>query len=113
MDYSAIKYRVEERVARITLDRPEKLNALNMELRRQLVDALKTAERDDEVSIILIDAEGRSFCSGYDITPDQSGRAGEPPAGWVDSEHFDSWTDQFARSCVRDWMTIWDLLKVV
>ena len=74
---------------------------------------MKRSEADDEVSIILIDAEGRSFCSGYDITPDQSGRSGERPAGWVDSEHFDAWTDQFARSCVRDWMTIWDLLKVV
>lgn len=113
MEYSDIKYRVEDRVARITLDRPEKLNALNIQIRREIVDALRRAEADDEVSIILIDGEGRSFCSGYDITPDQSGRAGEPPAGWVNSEHFDSWTDQFARSCVRDWLTIWDLMKVV
>jgi enoyl-CoA hydratase len=113
MDYNTIRYSVEDKIGRITLDRPEKLNALSFELRREVVDALKRAEADDEVAIILIDGEGRSFCSGYDITPDASGRAGEPPEGWVNSPHFDTWTDQFARSCVRDWMTIWDLLKVV
>jgi enoyl-CoA hydratase len=111
--YRTIRYESGERVARLTLNRPEKLNALSFELRRELVDALKRAEADDEVSVLLISGEGRSFCSGYDITPDQSGRAGEPPAGWVGSQHFDSWTDQFARSCVRDWLTIWDLLKPV
>jgi enoyl-CoA hydratase len=113
VEYNTIRYGVEEKIGRITLNRPEKLNALSFELRREVVDALKRAEADDEVAIILIDGEGRSFCSGYDITPDASGRAGEPPEGWVSSPYFDSWTDQFARSCVRDWMTIWDLLKVV
>ena len=36
-----------------------------------------------------------------------------PEGGWVSSALFDGWTDQFARSCVRDWLTIWDLLKPV
>ena len=113
MDYHSIRYGVEDKIARITLNRPEKLNALSFELRREFVDALHRAEADDSVSVILVDGEGRSFCSGYDITPDASGRAGEPPEGWVNSEHFDAWTDQFARSCFRDWMTIWDLMKPV
>lgn len=112
-DYQDIIYRTGDRIARITLNRPEKRNALSFNLRRELVDALKRAERDDEVAVVLIDAEGPSFCSGYDITPDASGRSGEPPEGWVSSRHFDSWTDQFARSCFRDWMTIWDLMKPV
>lgn len=113
MDYENIKYEVGDKIARITLNRPEKLNALSFGLRRDIVSALKTAELDDEVSVILIDGEGRSFCAGYDITPDASGSAGEPPEGWLKSEHYDSWTDQFARSCYRDWMTIWDLMKPV
>ncbi|MYK68648.1 MAG: enoyl-CoA hydratase, partial [Gammaproteobacteria bacterium] len=51
------------------------------------------------------------FCAGYDITPNQPADA---RAGILVSEkHFDTWTDPFARSCVRDWMTIWDLLKPV
>jgi enoyl-CoA hydratase len=108
-EYSSILYRVEDRLARITLNRPEKRNALNQTMRDEIVAALRAAERDDGVSIVLIDAAGPSFCSGYDITPNGSGR----PADYVSRRWFDSWTDQFTRSCMRDWLTIWDLLKPV
>jgi enoyl-CoA hydratase len=111
-DYESILYSVEDRIARITLNRPEKRNALNFGLRRDLVDALRVAERDDDVTIVLIDGAGPSFCSGYEL----GGNINDPegaPDGWVASEHFDSWTDQFARSCFRDFMKIWDLLKPV
>jgi len=108
-EYSAILYRVEDRVARITLNRPEKRNALNSTLRNEFVDALHAAERDDEVRVILVDAAGPAFCSGYDITPGGNGR----PQEYVSQKWFDAWTDQFTRSCIRDWMTIWDLLKPV
>ena len=53
----------------------------------------------------------RRSCSGYDVTPNTD--RGTPPEGWVNSKHFDSWTDQFARSCLRDWLVMWDLLKPV
>jgi enoyl-CoA hydratase len=108
-EYSSTLYRVEDRLARITLNRPEKRNALNQTMRDEIVAALRAAERDDGVSIVLIDAAGPSFCSGYDITPNGSGR----PADYVSRRWFDSWTDQFTRSCMRDWLTIWDLLKPV
>jgi enoyl-CoA hydratase len=111
-DYRSILYSVRDRVARITLNRPEKRNALDFTLRKEVVDALRVAERDDDVSIVLIDGAGPSFCSGYDISID-SRNPDDPPAGWVSSPHFDAWTDQFARSALRDWMTIWDLLKPV
>jgi enoyl-CoA hydratase len=109
--YESIEYTCGDRIARITLNRPEKRNALSYQLRRELVDALRAAERDDEVTVILIDGAGPSFCSGYDVTPNED--RGTPPEGWVNSGHFDSWTDQFARSCLRDWLTMWDLLKPV
>jgi enoyl-CoA hydratase len=108
-EYTSIIYRVEERIARITLNRPEKRNALNTTIRDEIVAALHAAERDDEVSVVLIDGAGPSFCAGYDITPGGSGR----PSEYVSSKWFDSWTDQFTRSCLRDWLTIWDLLKPV
>ena len=110
-DYECITYSTGDRIARVTLNRPEKRNALNRQLRDEFVDALQKAERDDGVVAVLVDAVGPSFCSGYDITPDGSGRY--PAGGWVSEKLFDGWTDQFARSCVRDWMTIWDLLKPV
>ncbi len=110
-DYENILYSTSDRIARITLNRPEKLNALNRDLRGEFVDALHVAERDDDVTVVLVSGAGRAFCAGYDITPNQPADA---RAGVLVSEkHFDSWTDPFARSCVRDWMTIWDLLKPV
>lgn len=111
MAYENILYKVNDRIARITLNRPEKRNCLSFGMRRDVVDALRAAERDDEVTIVLIDGAGSSFCSGYNMAPGWNQET--PPDGWVASQHFDSWTDQFARSCIRDWMTIWDLLKPV
>tara|TARA_Y100001934_G_scaffold209328_1_gene247657 strand:- start:7850 stop:8698 length:849 start_codon:yes stop_codon:yes gene_type:complete len=109
-DYHSILYSVEDRIARITLNVPEKRNALSFRMRDEFVSALKTAEADDAVSVVLIEGAGSSFCSGYDLAPTEQDYQKE---GWVRSEHFDSWTDQFARSCVRDWMTMWELLKPV
>ena len=104
-----ILYSVLDGVGRITLNRPEKRNALSLALRRQIVDALREAERDDAVAVVLIDGAGSSFSAGYDLADPRA----DKPDGWLESEHFDSWTDQFARSVFRDWMTIWDLLKPV
>jgi len=73
------------------------------------VDALRDAERDDSVTIVVIDGAGPAFSAGYDLA---DGRA-VMPQGWVESEHFDSWTDQYARAIHRDWMVIWDLMKPV
>jgi enoyl-CoA hydratase len=66
--YKQILYRVEERIARVTLNAPEKRNALSFLMRDENVDALRTAEADDDVSIVLIDGSGPSFCSGYDMS---------------------------------------------
>jgi enoyl-CoA hydratase len=110
-DYTCILYRTgADRVARITLNRPEKRNALNLTLRGEFVNALKRAERDDSVSVVLVDGAGSSFCAGYDmgstVTP-------APEGGYISEKYYDDWSDQFARGCVRDWLTIWDLMKPV
>lgn len=108
--YKHILYHVEDRIARITLNAPEKRNALSFLMRDEIVQALRASEADDDVSIVLIDGAGPSFCSGYDMS---AGHREHKKEGWVHSPHFDGWTDQFARSCMRDWLTIWDLLKPV
>ena len=114
MEFDNILYGVEDRIATITLNRPEKRNALSPALRSDIVTALKQAEVDDDVTVILIQGAGAAFCAGYDMNSyaggdDSPGR----PAGWNHSELFESWTGQFPRSCLRDWLTIWDLLKPV
>jgi 2-(1,2-epoxy-1,2-dihydrophenyl)acetyl-CoA isomerase len=55
-------------VAWIRLNRPEKMNAIGALTRRQLADAIKQAERDDAVRVVVLTGSGRAFCSGADVT---------------------------------------------
>lgn len=114
MEFENILYTVEERIATITLNRPEKRNALSPGLRRDIIAALKKAEADDDVTVILLQGAGPAFCAGYDMNSYAGGDgAPERPDGWNHSKHLESWTGQFPRSALRDWLTIWDLLKPV
>jgi enoyl-CoA hydratase len=115
MAYDHLLYSISDNIAHITLNRPEKRNALNPALRNELVAALKAAESDDSVALVLLSGAGEAFCAGYDIghydAADGEGR--ERPAGWVEGTTFGTWSGQFPRSCYRDWMVVWDLLKPV
>src|SRR5882762_5233569 len=62
-----VLYEVNDKVSIITLNRPEKLNAISPELMRQLLDAFARADAEAATSVVLLRAEGRSFCAGYDI----------------------------------------------
>ena len=62
-----VLYEASEGVARITLNRPEKRNALNSELIASLKDALRRADDDDEVRAIIVTGAGSDFCSGADL----------------------------------------------
>ena len=107
-EYQDILYRVDKRVAYITFNRPQVHNAMSRKLRDETVQALKAAEADDAVSVVVIEGAGPSFCSGYDVAAQSyDGKA------HAISELFDDWTDQMARGILRDHFTIWDLLKPV
>jgi enoyl-CoA hydratase len=62
------------RVSRITLNRPERRNAISRAVQTELIDAVEAAGADPEVHAVIIRGAGKSFCSGYDVTP--SGEAG-------------------------------------
>ena len=57
----------EDRTLRLTLNRPEKRNALNIELCRAIAEAVEEAQSDDSVGSILLDAQGNVFCAGMDL----------------------------------------------
>jgi len=67
VDFTRIKYSVEERTARIVLSRPEKHNALDDVMVNELQQAFISAQKDQSAKIILLSAEGESFCSGADL----------------------------------------------
>jgi enoyl-CoA hydratase len=78
--YQDILYDVDGPIAYITLNRPEKMNALSNNLRGELVHALKEAEFDPAISVIVIRGAGRAFSAGYDIG---GGRAAPPGSPYV------------------------------
>jgi len=66
--YNSLIYKVEDRVATITLNRPDRYNALNNELSYELIDAIKQVGRDPEVRVAVLTAAGdKAFCSGQDL----------------------------------------------
>jgi enoyl-CoA hydratase len=77
MEYKTIEYEVEKGRARITLNRPEKLNALSLELQEELNHALWDADNDTNVHCVILKGAGRAFSAGYDLTPLASGRASD------------------------------------
>jgi enoyl-CoA hydratase/carnithine racemase len=68
MHFETIRYDVANRIATITLDRPDRLNALSPAMIRELRTAYANAEADDDVWITIVTGNGRAFCTGADVT---------------------------------------------
>jgi methylglutaconyl-CoA hydratase len=66
-DYKKILYCVENRIARVTLNRPDKRNALDAEIVAEIKAALRQAASDENVRVVLISGAGKDFCSGADL----------------------------------------------
>jgi methylglutaconyl-CoA hydratase len=75
-----VHYDVTEQVATLTLDSPHNRNALSRQLVGELFERLDRAERDDAVKVVQLRAEGRTFCSGADLS-EASGEGMEKAAG--------------------------------
>jgi 2-(1,2-epoxy-1,2-dihydrophenyl)acetyl-CoA isomerase len=79
MTYKCLLYEVRERIATLTLNRPDRLNALGDTLREDLYDAVLKAAADPEVGVLVVTGAGRGFCSGGDVKSmserDQAGAA--------------------------------------
>ncbi len=68
MDFETIRYEVEDRIATITLNRPDKLNAVSPLMVRELRAAYDAVESDEAVWIAIVTGNGRAFCAGADVT---------------------------------------------
>ncbi|MFC1861309.1 enoyl-CoA hydratase-related protein [Chloroflexota bacterium] len=109
LDYKEIIYETnhDTHVAKITLNRPKKMNAMTRRLQGELFHALKVAERNNEINVIIIKGAGPSFCAGYDLQ--LGGRdAEEPDCGsqYVGVTH--RW-----EYLLNQYWQIWQLSKVV
>jgi enoyl-CoA hydratase/carnithine racemase len=68
MDTQEIRYDVKDRVATVTLDRPDKLNAFTRRMRDELIGAFAAADADDGVRVVIVTGAGRAFCAGADLS---------------------------------------------
>ena len=116
-EYSDILYETKDRLAIITLNRPEKMNALSHRLRSEVFDALKTAEANADVRVIIIRGSGRAFSAGYDLgganqTDDPGSymdtRSGLPSVGPIHPGQA-----QWPQHLLSGYWQIWELAKPV
>jgi enoyl-CoA hydratase len=119
MDFETIIYEKDGGKARITLNRPEKLNALSAKVQRELNQAFWEADNDAAVHCVILRGNGRAFCAGYDLTPMQSpppkreGKDGEAYTNvYRGMSNYDDDAWQLERQ-QRDRMVIWDMHKPV
>jgi enoyl-CoA hydratase/carnithine racemase len=68
MAFETITYEVAEQILTITLNRPDKLNAFNGVMQRELIDAFDAADKDDTIRAIIVTGAGRAFCAGADLS---------------------------------------------
>jgi enoyl-CoA hydratase len=69
----AVRYEVADRIARITLDRPERGNGITLGLVAELVECVRRADLDPDVHVLLLAGEGAGFCGGYDLVESAEG----------------------------------------
>jgi enoyl-CoA hydratase len=103
MTYENLLYAVDERVATLTLNRPERMNALSLKLVDEIMAAVAAADRNPEVRVLLItSAGGKAFSAGYDIKES----AKEPQRSLVE------WRARMQRD-LRFTYSVWDCSKPV
>ncbi len=80
MTESEVIYEIKEGIAYITLNRPEKLNAINPEMRQLLWDAFQNVQNNPEVRCAIVTGRGRAFSTGHDLVAMANARANEGPS---------------------------------
>jgi enoyl-CoA hydratase/carnithine racemase len=81
MEYQDLIYEKNEHIAAITLNRPDKLNAISIPMLISLSDALRDADRDPSVRVVVMTGAGRGFCAGLDLKGGFGGGDGERVIG--------------------------------
>jgi len=66
--FETLQYAVEAGIATLTLNRPEKLNAFNTQMMRDMIAAFDVTDADDEVRCVIVTGAGRAFCAGADLS---------------------------------------------
>ena len=86
---STLLYEIRDRIATITLNRPERLNAFDAEMLDDWVEALQDARTNDDVQVVVLTGAGRAFCSGGDVgnMKERSAAAPLQHKRWLENVH--------------------------
>lgn len=98
----------EKFINRITLNRPEKRNALNNHIRGEVFDALEKADIDEEIRVTIIRGAGTCFSAGYDLGSDL--RKDRP---WFTSPEIGLRSYSWPRHLTEGWFKMWDMAKPI
>ncbi len=111
MTFETLIYETAGRIARITLNRPERLNAIDEKMPGEIRAAVARANADDGIHVIVLQGAGRGFCSGYDLKAFAEAE-GENPG--VQSMPWDPMVDyRFMKQCTDDFFSLWRSYKPV
>ena len=110
MPNDAVAYTTNGRIAFITLNRPERLNAIDRALTRALEAAVERANHQPDVRVIVLRGAGRAFCAGYDLqtAPQAEERVQERTGGWDPVLDYRGMSQN-----VRAFMSLWESAKPV
>jgi enoyl-CoA hydratase len=111
MAYQTLKYSVSGRIARITLNRPARLNAIDDRMPREIRRAVAAANDDDRVHVIVLAGAGRAFCAGYDL---KQFAEGDRTNRWTQGMPWDPMRDyRGMKANTDDFFSIWRSYKPV
>ena len=105
MALESVTYERRDSIAYVTLNRPDKLNAINGPMLADFQDAMDVAEVDPDVRVVIITGAGRAFSAGFDITPD-------PDAPHPHKGSADGWRTHL-QGLIDGFMKVWHLPKPV
>jgi len=111
MSYETLTYEADGRIARITLNRPERLNAINMAMPAEIEATVEAANADPKVHVIVLAGAGRAFCAGYDLVyfAEQKGdKSLTQEMPWDPMKDF-----AFMSGCTQHFMSLWRSHKPV
>ena len=107
--YSTLTIAVEGRIATITLNRPERLNAINDDMPGEIRQAVDAANADDRVHVIVVRGAGDAFCAGYDL---KHYAEGDPTNIITQPMPWDPMLDyKFMKKNTEDFMSLWRSYK--
>ncbi len=111
MNFGTVLYESKERVATITLNRPERFNAISETMPEDIATAFGHANNDDSVHVVVLTGAGRGFCGGYDLKT-YAEKSGPNPV--IQDMPWDPMIDyNFMSRCTQSFMSIWRCHKPV